>query len=229
MTTASNSTMDMSLPVLFLDVDNTLYSKSLRIHDLMSKKIDEYFVSLNLPESEAIRLHSLYYKEYGLALRGLVKHHQIDAIDYDKRVDQTLPLEQILKPDPKLRKLLTSLDRTKVRLWVITNAYKVHATRVLTILGIIDLFEGLVYCDYADPDFSCKPEKRFFDKAMAQAGVKDPSKCYIVDDSRLNVVGAKELGWTSVHFVPDESSDAGTYQIKDLEELRTLFPQFFKA
>jgi hypothetical protein len=36
--------------------------------------------------------------------------------------------------------------------------------RVLTLLGIADLFEGLVFCDYARPDgeFGCKPETGFF-------------------------------------------------------------------
>jgi hypothetical protein len=53
------------------------------------------------------------------------------------------------------------------------------------------------------------------------------------DDSYINVKGAKSLGWTSVHFVePGVSSPqtpASAYQISDLEELRDIFPEFFKA
>ena len=36
-----------------------------------------YFISLGFPEEEASELHHKYYKQYGLALRGLVRHHQI--------------------------------------------------------------------------------------------------------------------------------------------------------
>ena len=37
----------------------------------------EYFVSLGLPDDEASVLHLQYYSQYGLAIRGLVRHHQI--------------------------------------------------------------------------------------------------------------------------------------------------------
>ena len=36
-----------------------------------------YFLSLGFPEEEASELHHKYYTQYGLALRGLVRHHQI--------------------------------------------------------------------------------------------------------------------------------------------------------
>ena len=36
-----------------------------------------YFVWLGLSHEEARELHHHYYKTYGLALRGLVKHHDV--------------------------------------------------------------------------------------------------------------------------------------------------------
>lgn len=36
-----------------------------------------YFVAMGLHEEEASDLHLKYYKQYGLALRGLVHHHEI--------------------------------------------------------------------------------------------------------------------------------------------------------
>jgi hypothetical protein len=47
----------------------------------------------------------------------------IDPLDFDAKCDGSLPLESILKPDPSLRKLLQDIDRTKVRVWALTNAY----------------------------------------------------------------------------------------------------------
>lgn len=82
--------------VIFFDIDNTLYSASSKISQAMGERIHgmhyftnslhmlfslmlllAYFVSLGLEESRASELHHKYYTEYGLALRGLVRHHEI--------------------------------------------------------------------------------------------------------------------------------------------------------
>ena len=52
------------------------------------------------------------------------------------------------------------------------------------------------------------------------------------DDSYLNCQHAQARGWTTVHLVdagePEPATKASKYQIRSLDELRTLFPQFFK-
>lgn len=54
----------------------------------------------------------------------------------------------------------------------------------------------------------------------------------LLDDSGANVKAADALGWTSVHLVessePTPVAPASKYQVRDLEELRTVFPQLFK-
>ena len=66
------------MDVLFVDLDNTLYPKSFRIHEMMSEKIHEYFKSqLQLSDEDAFHLHMKYYKQFGLALEGLVRNHKI--------------------------------------------------------------------------------------------------------------------------------------------------------
>lgn len=39
-----------------------------------------------------------------------------------------------------------------------------HARRVLNILGVEDQMEGIVFCDYSDPNFACKPETAFYER-----------------------------------------------------------------
>lgn len=136
---------------------------------MMASRIRDYFISLGLEPEKAKALHQRYYKEYGLAIRGLVKHHDIDALDYDRVCDASLPLETILAPSAKHRALLQALDPAKVRVFGLTNAYKTHARRVLSIIGVEDLVEGLVFCDYArqDGDFSCKPELGFYEEVRS--------------------------------------------------------------
>jgi pyrimidine and pyridine-specific 5'-nucleotidase len=151
------------------------------VHDHMSELIDKYFMKhLSLDRSEAFRLHQEYYKTYGLAIEGLVRHHEIDPLEYNKQVDDALPLEEIIFPDPELRKLLMDIDRTKVKLWLFTNAYVTHGRRVVKILGVEDVFDGMTYCDYGAERLLCKPSKQMYEKAMREADIKDWDHCYFV-------------------------------------------------
>lgn len=207
-----------------------------RVHDHMSELIDIYFMKhLNLDQSEAFRLHQEYYKNYGLAIEGLVRHHQIDPLEYNRQVDDALPLEDILSPDPELRKLIQDIDTSKVKLWLFTNAYVNHGKRVVKILGIEDLFEGMTYCDYNANPLLCKPSGGMFRKAMREAGIENMDQCYFVDDSKLNVTAAQKLGWHAVRLLEpaDDSQPAVTREkpdvISNLMELKDVFPQFFKS
>lgn len=222
--------------VFFFDIDNCLYKRSTQIHELMQEYIHDYFVrTLNVNDDEARKLHQDYYKTYGLAIQGLVKYHKIDALEYNKKVDDALPLQDILHPDPKLRELLINLRESgKVdRLWLFTNAYKNHAKRVIALLGIGDLFDGMTFCDYAQDDLVCKPMKQSFDKALYEAGITKYENCYFVDDSTINVKAAVELGFKKViHFIErDEdlktSSIEGSLLIRDILELPKVLPDLF--
>jgi pyrimidine and pyridine-specific 5'-nucleotidase len=52
------------------------------------------------------------------------------------------------------------------------------------------------------------------------------------DDSYINTKAAEALGWHSAHIVePSQllpTTPSSKYQIRSLEELRDVFPQFFK-
>lgn len=198
----------------------------------MTELIDQYFVNhLSLTREDACKLNREYYKNYGLAVEGLVRHHKIDPLGYNHEVDDALPLESILAPDLKLQSLLRDIDKSKVKLWLLTNAYINHGKRVVRILGVEDMFEGITFCDYSQSKLICKPHTEMYEKAMEEAGIKDFNMCYFVDDSEMNCKKADELGWTTVHLAEDEglipTPKPCKYQVKNLEELRFLFPQFF--
>ncbi|KAK5175584.1 suppressor of deletion of TFIIS [Saxophila tyrrhenica] len=200
----------------------------------MGTLIDDFFVHhLSLSREDAAHLHQRYYKDYGLAIEGLVRHHKIDPLEYNTKVDDALPLDDIIKPDTKLRKLLEDVDREKVKLWLFTNAYVTHGRRVVKLLGVEDLFDGITYCDYGAEKLLCKPTPEMYAKAMREAGVTDPEECYFVDDSGLNAAGAKAYGWKTAHLVEPISNpppeQVGDHQIQSLEELRTVFSELFKS
>jgi len=127
-------------------------------------------------------------------------------------------------------------DSQRSQVWALTNAYSTHAKRVLGILGVDDLIEGVFFCDYAQENFYCKPEAEFYQQALQAAGVTDPSKCLFVDDNLNNVKAAKKLGWaSSVWYREEESFNAGSpnvegvdHVIADIEELRACWKDVFK-
>ena len=135
---------------------------------------------LELTREDAVQLHTRYYKDYGLAIEGLVRHHKINPLEYNEKVDDALPLDDIIKPNPELRSLLEDIDRSKVKLWLFTNAYITHGKRVVRLLGIEDLFDGITYCDYSAKRLLCKPTPAMYDKAMREAGMTNPADCYFV-------------------------------------------------
>ncbi|VEU22141.1 DEKNAAC103113 [Brettanomyces naardenensis] len=220
--------------VFFFDIDNCLYKKSTKIHDLMQIYIHRFFKKhLHLNDKDAYRLHMKYYKEYGLAIEGLVREHRIDALEYNKVVDDALPLDQILKPNVELRNFLIRMKNSgKVdRLWLFTNAYKNHGLRVIRLLGIGDLFDGMTFCEYANVPMVCKPLRGAFDKALEDAGVTDPKNAYFLDDSEINVEAAVKYGWGHVaRYLEGDEEDKeveGVKVVRDVKELETVYPELF--
>ncbi|KAG0219343.1 hypothetical protein BGX31_011343 [Mortierella sp. GBA43] len=205
--------------VFFFDIDNCLYSKSTGILDLMRVKIEEYFEKAGFQDYATLSYR--YYIDYGLAIRGLVKHHP------DEKVDGAVPLEQMLEVNVPLRDMIKSMEVEKK--WLFTNAGKTHALRVIKCLGLEGCFDGLTYCDYLEPDFNCKPEAKAFRRAMRDAGVVHDSNCFLVDDSAANIDTAMDLGWTAVHVADNpQVSNFGHFQIKNILELPQVLPHLWK-
>ncbi|KAK9667457.1 Suppressor of disruption of TFIIS [Basidiobolus ranarum] len=212
--------------VFFFDVDNCLYSLSLGVYDLMCDRIFAFAKEIGIPEAEVVPLCRSYSKKYGMTVRGLIKFHNIDPMEYDQKVDGSLPLEEILSPNPALRKMLQTLPMKK---WAFTNAALPHAKRVLSILGIEDQFEGITYCDYSIPNFLAKPDIEQYKVAMKMANIQDPSLCYLVDDSEPNICTAKKLGWNTVHVTatPSKTSTVADHQIVEITELPRALPELW--
>ena len=93
------------------------------------------------------------------------------------------------------------------------------------------MFEGVTYCDYSKEPLLAKPHTEMFEKAEKEAGAESKEGCYFVDDSLLNCRHAGARGWTVVLKLEegDEEADRtrAKHQVRDLQELRLIFPQFF--
>lgn len=238
--------------IFFFDIDNCLYKRSTKIHDLMQVKIHEYFKThLALTDEEAHQLHMNYYKTYGLALEGLVRNHHVDALEYNAKVDDLLALQSVLSYNQDLRSMLLEIKKNFDYFWLVTNAYKNHGLRVISLLGLGDLFDGLTYCDYSKNPIICKPMKAYFDNFLSLTNIHEPSTLSFVDDSEINCKAAHDLGFGRVyHYVELESeyqklilsSDFASYYgagdgtdptkiiiIRDILELRSAIERVEKA
>lgn len=219
--------------IFYFDIDNCLYERSTRIHDMMQEKIHQYFKrSLKLNDEEAHKLHVNYYRSYGLALEGLVRNHKVDALQYNAQVDDALDLSKVLSYNQPLRDMLIRIKETHQfdYFWLVTNAYKNHALRVVSFLGLGDLFDGLTFCDYSKFPIVCKPMNDYFfqflDLTHPAVDFRTPGvlkQQYFVDDSEINVKAAHRLGFgTVIHYVEMEDEYKKLKQSADFAEFYEL-------
>ncbi|KAK0278414.1 suppressor of deletion of TFIIS [Friedmanniomyces endolithicus] len=173
--------MSDSRPVFFFDIDNCLYSKSPHVRETTQGLIDVFLQdNLLLDQEAAHKLHMQYHDEYSMVVEAIADKHGMSPFHFNSQVDDALPLEALLKPDPAVRKMLQDMDRSKIKLWLFTNAYITHGERVVRLLGLEDQFEGITYCNYGAKPLVYKPQPAMFRKAMEDARVEDVDMCYYV-------------------------------------------------
>ncbi|MED6196838.1 hypothetical protein PIB30_051079 [Stylosanthes scabra] len=133
---------------LLFDLDDTLYPFSSGMSVQIGKKVIEYVIQKidNIEDvAKAQELCVALYKTYGTVLAGLKAFgHDFDNEDFNSFVHETLPYDDILKPDPVLKDILQSLPLRKI---IFTNADNGHAVRVLRRLGLEDCFERIIDFD----------------------------------------------------------------------------------
>jgi pyrimidine and pyridine-specific 5'-nucleotidase len=185
---------------------------------------------LKMPPEQAAALHQQYLREFGSTIEGLIHYHHVDPMSFNKQVDDSLPLEDLLEEDIRLQQTLARFDRTKVKLWLLTNAHVTHAHRVIRVLGVERFFEGITFCDYASGKLVLKPSQKMYAAAERDAEIGDVRQCFFVDNSVQNCVAAQKRGWTVVHLCESSQDlpkgELVEYQIRSLHELPSLFSEF---
>lgn len=215
--------MRMKWPVLFFDLDDTLYPKTNGLWEAIRGRMSDYLLDpLGFPPEEIQSIRRHYFETYGTTLRGLQINHSVDADEYLAYVHD-LPLDNYISPDLELQELLNSLPQQK---WILTNSDANHATRVLNILGLEDCFSGII--DVRALDFLCKPEKEAYQRALNVAGITDPASCVLFEDSLRNLLPAHEFGLTTVLVGTEEKQAGVDYAIKNLLDLPQVIPQLWE-
>lgn len=180
------------MDVLIFDLDNTLYPAERHLFGLIDVRINRYMteiVGIAAPDVDALRRE--YWRLYGVTLQGLIRHHGVDPEDYLHYVHD-VDVNSRLAPDPVLRQVLKDLPQRKA---VFTNGSICHAGRVLSALGIEDVFEE-VY-DIRIAEYLPKPWPEPYHAVLDKLGTT-PERCIMIEDSRDNLETAKKLGMGTI-------------------------------
>lgn len=207
----------MRFTTVFFDLDDTLYPSSTGLWQAIKERMNRYMRDhLDIPDDEIPALREKYFLEYGTTMRGLQANHNIDADDFLAFVHD-LPLKNYLTPNPTLRSVIASLPTRNL---IFTNADSAHARRVLSVLGLNDLFETIVDVNAIAP--YCKPMPESFQIAMRIAGEDDPAKCVIIDDITRTTRAARQAGWFSILYGASSANGDADAHLQDWSELKRI-------
>jgi putative hydrolase of the HAD superfamily len=198
------------------DLDDTLYPPSTGLWEAIGERINLYMIErLNMEPREARLRRDGYLLSFGTTLNGLRHDFNIDPADYLAFVHD-LPLADYLPPDPALNGMLARLPLTKV---IFTNADAPHAERVLNCLGVARHFQHIF--DIHALDFVNKPDPRAYARVLELLKAQPP-ECVFAEDSRRNLLPARELGMLTVWVTPNGSPDGVDYQIASVLQLERV-------
>ena len=176
------------------DLDNTLYDINLGVFKKISKRITKFIIDeFQLNEDKAKILQREMYLKYGLTLRGLIIEKKINP---DKFLDFVHDVDHPeLKTDNELISLLKNLSGKKC---IYTNAPYNHAKKILTLLGIFDIFDDIL--DIKNTDYIPKPDIASFEIMKRKLGISFEfgKKSIFVEDTLKNLKPAKQIGMSTV-------------------------------
>lgn len=203
----------MPVKTLLIDLDDTTYPTSVGVWPILTERVFQYMRDVvGIPQDEIPEKRDRLFLEHGTTMRGLNIEYGIDVHDYLQYVHE-VDLSRQIQPDQQLKAALSSLPQEK---WIFTNASRQHAENVLGLLGIADLFEGVI--DVLDTEPWCKPHPEAFEIALKLAGGPEPTETLFVDDLESNLDAARKLGIQTLR-VSSQSVESNHPVINNLMEL----------
>mmetsp|Transcript_1216 Transcript_1216/g.4025 ORF Transcript_1216/g.4025 Transcript_1216/m.4025 type:complete len:241 (+) Transcript_1216:43-765(+) len=196
------------ITALLFDLDGTLYPIENGYEAHVRRRVLAWMVErLGCASEEAAQaLWAREFPKYNQTLRALRAAPELpafDAAEYWSFI--RAGTGDFLARDEALRATLASLPQRK---WVLTNAAEAQAREALRALGVEDCFEGVLGADLMGD--RCKPEREAFDAALRAAGIEDPSRCAMFEDSHKNLVTAKtHFGMTTVMVRSKTAAEEG--------------------
>ena len=173
------------------DLDDTLHDASLAAIRHTEAAMTAYMVEhLALSHEEATVLRRHYWRRYGATLLGLVRHHGVKASHFLEETHRLPGLEARLRTSAHDR---AALRRLPGRRFIVTNAPRAYALRVLRTLRLAGLFDGIVCIEDMKMFGQHRPKP-----ALAARLKTRPSRCVLVEDTLAHQRSARRVGMKTV-------------------------------
>jgi putative hydrolase of the HAD superfamily len=183
--------------VWLFDLDNTLHDAGAHVFGEITRSMGAYVErELGLPPDEASRLQRHYWLRYGATLLGLMRHHGVRAAHFLHDTHRLPGLERLVSGH---RHDLAALQRLPGRKFILTNAPRAYALRVLDALRITHLFEGVITIEDMAlfGQLRPKPDARMLRALAVRLGVP-ACRCVLVEDTLVHQKSARKVGMATV-------------------------------
>lgn len=208
----------MYYKAIFFDVDETLYPAGSNLVGVvearMNRFIDEQFAKGRFGSVRPSR--DKLYQTYGTTAKGLNVEHHVDTFEFMHYINE-FDLSPHLSASDEVRSMIRRIPLKK---YLLTNADRFHAQRVLKRLNLADCFDGMVDSIDIFPDI--KPSRKAYEFALRITNETDPTKCIFVDDKNENITTAHELGFFAVQVGLGDVSPAADAVIAEITDLPKL-------
>ena len=183
--------------VWLFDLDDTLHDASTASMPGLRVAFGQYIeqhLQLSREESDALRRR--YWQSYGATLLGLVKHHGVDAAHFLHHTHLLPGLEQALRGHAHDFALLR---RLRGRKYILTNAPRAYAERVIATLGIGRCFDGRISIEDMRMfgQLRPKPDARMLRRLLVRLRVP-AARCVLIEDTLQHQKAARRVGMTTV-------------------------------
>ena len=181
------------------DLDNTLHDAESKIFPLVNTRMNEYISSyLDISIEDASKLRQSYWDTYGATLKGLIKHHNIDPIDFLTTTHDLKNFNDLVMPEVNLKETISKIKGRKI---IYTNAPKSYTDRILKISNIYEMFDEIFTIE--DSDFTPKPNQASMANFLKKFNIKEG---VFIDDIKENLKTAKNFGLSTI-WITDEMSN----------------------
>jgi putative hydrolase of the HAD superfamily len=183
--------------VWLFDLDNTLHDASHSAFAGINQAMTDYIVDhLVLSHDDAASLRTHYWHRYGATLLGLVKHHGVNQIHFLKQTHLLPGLEERVRCSLPDR---AALKRLPGRKFILTNAPRDYAMRVMSTLRLTECFDGIICVEDMTMfgQHRPKPDARMFRHLAARLKVPTHA-CVLVEDTLAHQRSAKRVGMRTV-------------------------------
>jgi len=184
-------------PVWLFDLDNTLHDASFAAFGDINQRMTDYIVrELSITEAEADALRRRYWQRYGATLLGLVRHHGVKLHHFLHQTHILPGLEERVRGHAHD---FAALARLPGRKFILTNAPAAYTARVLGVLGIAKLFDGVIPIERMQMfgHLRPKPDARMLRQVAARLRVA-ASRCVLVEDTLDHLKSARRIGMGTV-------------------------------